>query len=231
MREARRMGWWLAVPVGLALGLALALALDRAAEPAAGQGGRAGFALSREQLRINQRISQAAVRRSNRANTRLDRLRPAATGPAGPAGPPGPAGPAGPGAVRIAFSAAAGSPPQGVLDAAGVTMTAACVAEPGGAAAIDVTFGVAQASTVFGTISLATGTDPGAPTLDFQNIVLPLPAGATLTEGDVAPDGEFVREFTSALIVTPTRTLSFEGSLIADAAADRCSFNGVVVPS
>jgi hypothetical protein len=222
----------MAVPVGVALGLALALALDRAAEPAAGQGGRPGFAVSGEQLRINQRISQAAVRRSNRANTRLDRLRLPAAGPAGPVGPAGPAGPAGPGAVRIAFSAAVGAPPQGVLDAAGVTMSAACAAEAGGGAAVDVTFGVAQASTVFGTTSIATGTDPAAPTdTDVQNIQLPLPAGATLTEGDPAPDGEYVREYVSALIVTPARTLSFEGSLIADAAADRCTFNGVVVPT
>jgi hypothetical protein len=28
------MGWWLAVPVGIALGLALAVGLDRAAAPA-----------------------------------------------------------------------------------------------------------------------------------------------------------------------------------------------------
>jgi hypothetical protein len=228
------MGWWLAVPVGVALGLALALALDRAAEPAAGQGGRPGFAVSGEQLRINQRISQAAVKRSNRANTRLDRLRL----PAGPAGPAGAAGaaataaPAGPGAVRIAFSAAPGAPPQTVLDAAGVTMTAACAAEAGGGAAVDVTFGVAQASTIFGTTSIASGTDRAAPaTTEAQNIELPLPAGATLTEGDPAAGGAYVREFVSAVIVTPTRTLSFGGSLLADAAADRCTFNGVVVPS
>jgi hypothetical protein len=172
--------------------------------------------VSGEQLRINQRISQAAVRRSNRANTRLDRLRL----------------PAGPGAVRIAFSAAAGAPPQTVLDAAGVTMTAACAAEAGGGAAVDVTFGVAQASTIFGTTSIASGTDRAAPaTTEAQNIELPLPAGATLTEGDPAAGGAYVREFVSAVIVTPTRTLSFGGSLLADAAADRCTFNGVVVPS
>src|SRR5688500_15776452 len=136
MRYARRMGWWLAVPVGVALGLALALALDRAAEPAAGQGGRPGFAVSGEQLRSNQRISQAAARRSNRATPRLDRRRLPATGPAGPAGPAGPTGPAGPGAVRIAFSAAAGASPQTILDAGGVTLTAACAAEASSAAAL-----------------------------------------------------------------------------------------------
>jgi hypothetical protein len=193
--------------------------------------------VSGEQLRINQRISQAAVRRSNRANTRLDRLRLPATGPTGPTGLTGATGatgtaPAGSGAVRIAFSAAVGAPPQPILDAAGVTMSATCAAEAGGGAAVDVTFGVAQASTILGTTSIASGTDRAAPAdTDTQNIELPLPAGATLTEGDPAADGAYVREFVNALIVTPVRTLSFQGSLLADAAADRCTFNGVVVPT
>jgi hypothetical protein len=45
------MGWWIAVPVGVALGLLLALGLDRAASPASAQGG-SGFTLSVEQMRI-----------------------------------------------------------------------------------------------------------------------------------------------------------------------------------
>jgi hypothetical protein len=226
MRRARRMGWWLAVPVGVALGLALAVGLDRAAEPAAGQGGRSGITLSAEQLRINQRIGQAGVRRANRANSRIDKLRPAATGPAGP---PGPAGPAGPGAARIAFSAAAGSPPQRILDLAGVTINAVCVAEAGSGAALDVVFGVAQASTLVGTVSRDSGPVPG--TTVPENVELPLPAGPTPSEGDPAPDGGFVREVVSLLFVTPTRTLNVDAALIADGTADRCSFNGVAVPA
>lgn len=48
MRHARRMGSWIAVPVGVALGLVLALGLDRAAEPAGAQGAGSGFTLSAE---------------------------------------------------------------------------------------------------------------------------------------------------------------------------------------
>ncbi|HEX2502342.1 MAG TPA: hypothetical protein VHK00_00235, partial [Miltoncostaeaceae bacterium] len=76
MERARRMGWWIAVPVGVALGLLLALGLDRAASPASAQGG-SGFTLSVEQMRINQRIAQQGVKRANTANARLDALRPA----------------------------------------------------------------------------------------------------------------------------------------------------------
>jgi hypothetical protein len=235
MQRARWMRWWLAVPMGIALGLALAVAIDRAAQPAGAQGGRSGVELSAEQLRINQRISQAAVKRSNRANSRLDKLTSGAagaTGAAGPAGPAGPPGPAGAGATRIAFSAAAGSPTQTILDLAGVTLTAECVAEAGGAAALDVTFGLAQASTFAASITRASGTDPGAPSAtEFENVEAALPAGPTLSEGDPVPDGEFLREYVSVLFIAPTRTVSVEASLVTDAAADRCSFNGVAVPA
>jgi hypothetical protein len=231
MGRARRMTWWLAVPVGIALGLAVAVGIDRAADPAAAQGGRSGFTISAEQLRINQRIGQQGVKRANRANSRLDRLTTGGVGPPGPAGAAGPPGPTGPGAGRIAFSAAVGAPAQGVLDLAGVTITAACRAEAGGGAALDVTFGSPQAGTLVGTVSIATGTDPAAPATEFQNVQIPLAAGATPSPGDPAPDGEFVREFISVLLVTPARTLSLQASLIADAAADRCSFNGVAVPA
>jgi hypothetical protein len=226
------MTWWLAVPVGIALGVGVAVGIDRAADPAAAQGGRSGFTISAEQLRINQRIGQQGVKRANRANSRLDRLTAAAAGPPGPAGPAGPPGPAGPGAARIAFSAATGAPAQGVLDLAGVTIAAACVAQAGGGASLDLTFGAAQAGTLVGTLSIATGTDPAAPSAtDVQNVQLPLAAGATPSPGDPAPDGEYVREFIGVLFVLPTRTLSLQASSIADAAADRCAFNGVAVPA
>ncbi len=45
------------------------------------------------------------------------------------------------------------------------------------------------------------------------------------------PDGEFLREFASVLFILPTRTLSVHAALNTDAATDRCSFNGVAVPS
>jgi hypothetical protein len=66
------------VAAGLALGLAAAAALDRASEPAAAQedAEAAGFTLSVGQLRINQRISQAAVRRSNHSLALLSPLLP-----------------------------------------------------------------------------------------------------------------------------------------------------------
>jgi hypothetical protein len=37
MERVRRMGWWIAVPVGVALGLLLALGLGQAASPASAQ--------------------------------------------------------------------------------------------------------------------------------------------------------------------------------------------------
>jgi hypothetical protein len=66
---------------------------------------QAEFTLSAEQLRINQRIAQAAVRRSNEALTRLDAL-VATPGPQGPAGPQGAKGEAAPAGVLrlVAFA-------------------------------------------------------------------------------------------------------------------------------
>ena len=102
-----RVPAWTAVPLAIAMAAALALALDRAASPAAAQAG-AGFTFSKTQLVINQRISQAAVRRSNRANTRLDELERkmgGGVGGAGAGGAQGPQGPPGPPGAAAAFSA------------------------------------------------------------------------------------------------------------------------------
>jgi hypothetical protein len=229
------MGWWVAVPLGIALGLALALAIDSAAAPASAQAGRSGVTLSAEQLRINQKISQAAVKRANRANSRLDRLPTAATAGAGPGGPPGPAGPAGPAgptAARAAFSAAMGDPAQMILDVAGLTISAACQAEASGGTELAVTFGLAQATTFVGTVNRIGGADPDNPTLrELENIEAPLPAGTNPIGGPVAPDGEFIREVASVLFIMPTRTLSLDVVLFADGTADRCSFNAVAVPA
>ena len=54
--------WWIGVAAGVALGLGTLVAVDAATQDAAAQ---ATFRVTPEQLRINQRISQAAVRRSN----------------------------------------------------------------------------------------------------------------------------------------------------------------------
>jgi hypothetical protein len=101
---ARGLEWWMAVALGLAVGLIAVAIVGRAAAQEAPEP-PAGFQLSVNQLKINQRISQAAVRRSNAATARLDVLEPKVTalaetggkpGPKGDTGPQGPVGPAGP---------------------------------------------------------------------------------------------------------------------------------------
>jgi len=236
MGRARRMRWWLAVPVGVAVGLALAVALDRAAAPASAQGSGAGLTLSVEQLRINQRIAQQGVKRANRANDGLDALRtgvPAAVGPQGPAGPVGPAGPAGPGAARISYSAAVGASAQTILELAGVTISVTCDAGGGGETALAITAGTEQATTLFVSSVTDTGTDPSIPgPAEVSSFQAALPAAQdTLLGGPSAPDGEFARSVSSVLFVTPTRTLSLHVAVVADSVADRCSFDGVAVPS
>ena len=54
--------WWIGVAAGVALGLGAVVAADVATDEASAQ---SRFVVSAEQLRINQRISQAAVRRVN----------------------------------------------------------------------------------------------------------------------------------------------------------------------
>ncbi len=69
--------WWIGVTAGVAVGLGAVVATERATETASAQtAAQAGFTLSVEQLRINQRISQAAVRRSNESLNLLDPIRP-----------------------------------------------------------------------------------------------------------------------------------------------------------
>lgn len=63
--------WWIGVTAGVALGLGGVVAVDAATDTASAQAAK--FTVSAEQLRINQRISQAAVRRSNES---LDLLNP-----------------------------------------------------------------------------------------------------------------------------------------------------------
>lgn len=67
-----RARWWVGVAAGVALGLGVVVAVEAGTEDASAQG---GFAVTAEQLRTNQRISQAAVRRSNEALLLLDPIR------------------------------------------------------------------------------------------------------------------------------------------------------------
>jgi hypothetical protein len=75
------MGSRIRVVTGLIVGAALSVgaiaAVDAIEEPV---GAQSGFAVTPAQLRINQRISQAAVRRSNEALNRLRPVRPAPGG-------------------------------------------------------------------------------------------------------------------------------------------------------
>ncbi len=65
--------WWIGVSAGVALGLGTVAAVDSATDQASAQASK--FTVSPEQLRINQRISQAAVRRSNESLQLLDPIR------------------------------------------------------------------------------------------------------------------------------------------------------------
>ncbi|MEQ9336030.1 MAG: hypothetical protein RJQ03_02445, partial [Miltoncostaeaceae bacterium] len=86
MRTGRRnTRAWLAVGAGLMIGMGGSVVAGQLTGQAAAQtpppavGG--GFTLSVEQLRINQRISQAAVRRSNESLGLLDPVRPVSEQP------------------------------------------------------------------------------------------------------------------------------------------------------
>lgn len=64
--------WWIGVAAGMVLGLGAVIAVQASTGEASAQ---SGFTVSAEQLRINQRISQAAVNRSNEALNLLDPVR------------------------------------------------------------------------------------------------------------------------------------------------------------
>lgn len=67
----RKANWWVGATVGMAVGLAGVAIADQATRPAEA----ATFQVTPAQLQINQRISQAAVRRSNEALDLLDPVR------------------------------------------------------------------------------------------------------------------------------------------------------------
>jgi hypothetical protein len=222
------LGWWIAVPVGVALGLLLALGLDRAASPANAQDSSAKFALSVQQIKINQRIAQAGVRRANRAIERLDQAVPGG----GSAGT-GAAGPAAPASERLAFSSPVGGPSKKLFDIAGVSLTVSCEAGGSGETAISTIARVEQETTLAGTATADGGTDPNNPNPAQSNLFqAELPVGqATQLGGVSAPDGEFSRAAADVLFITRTRTISVQAFTFADGASDRCSWNGVAVPS
>src|SRR5262245_31465826 len=67
--------WWIAVAAGVVLGLGGVVAVETATDEASAQ---SGFTLSREQLRTNQKISIAAVKRVNKAQKDIAALGAAA---------------------------------------------------------------------------------------------------------------------------------------------------------
>src|SRR5262245_5635410 len=67
--------WWIAVAAGVVLGLGGVVAVEAATDEASAQ---SGFTLSREQLRTNQKVSIAAVRRVNKAQRDIAALGAAA---------------------------------------------------------------------------------------------------------------------------------------------------------
>lgn len=71
-----RKGLVAGVAVGIALGVAAVAGVDAATEPADAQ---SGFTVTPEQLQINQRISSAAVKRSNRSLNYLAPIRTSGT--------------------------------------------------------------------------------------------------------------------------------------------------------
>ena len=224
MERTRRMRWWTAVPVGLALGL------DRAAAPAGAQGAP-GITVSAQQLHINQRISQQGVRRANRANARLDALARARDRPGRPRRP-GARGGGRARCARIAFSAAVGSPRQTVLELAGVTISVGCEAGAAGETNLTIRGGAAEPTTLTGS-SIDVGGDPANPNpAQVDNFQADLPPGTdNPLGGPGTADGQFSRSIASVLFVTPARTVSVDVAAIVDGVADRCSFNRLAVPS
>lgn len=67
----KKANWWIGATVGMAVGLAGVAIADQATGPA----DAASFQVTPAQLQINQRISQAAVRRSNESLDLLDPIR------------------------------------------------------------------------------------------------------------------------------------------------------------
>jgi hypothetical protein len=88
---------WAGVAAGAVLAVAAGFAVDGAMDRADAQ---AEFSVTSAQLKINQRISQAALRRSNANSSAIAAIRsgaaPVGGGEPGPQGPRGPQGPAGP---------------------------------------------------------------------------------------------------------------------------------------
>jgi hypothetical protein len=94
--------WWVAIAAAVGAGLLAAAIFGGAAVQANAQA--SDVRITAQQLLVNQRISQAGVRRANEALQKLAELQLSAgpagqAGPAGPkgdTGPPGPVGPQGP---------------------------------------------------------------------------------------------------------------------------------------
>jgi hypothetical protein len=89
------MEWWVAIAAAAAAGVLAAAIFGFAAVPANAQS--SDVRVTAQQLLVNQRISQAGVRRANEALQKIAELQaaPPTQGPAGPKGDTGAAGPAG----------------------------------------------------------------------------------------------------------------------------------------
>lgn len=167
---------WVGLACGAALGIGGIIAVDAATGPAEAQG---GFSVTPGQLRINQKISQAAVRRANQNRQDIEALQGAvgtngattgatgatgATGPQGPAGPQGTAGPQGPSGLA-GVEAVSGDPvslPTGAANNGSIECPAGKVAIGGGVAQTNAG-GVAVLSTAGTNISLVRSS-PSSPT-------------------------------------------------------------------
>jgi hypothetical protein len=90
------MEWWMVIAAAVGVGILAAAIFGRAAVPANAQA--SDVKVTAQQLLVNQRISQAGVRRANEALQKIAELQgaPGPAGPAGPQGPKGDPGPAGP---------------------------------------------------------------------------------------------------------------------------------------
>lgn len=90
---SRRVEWWVVIAAAVAAGIVGAAIFGSAAAPANAQA--SDVRVTAQQLLVNQRISQAGVRRANEALQKIARLQgtPGPAGPQGPKGDPGPAGP------------------------------------------------------------------------------------------------------------------------------------------
>jgi hypothetical protein len=83
-----------------------------------------------------------------------------------------------------------------------------------------------------GSVTLDGGADPAnPPSTSVSNFQTDLPAGTSPLGTIPAADGSYARVIADALVVAPRRTVNVRVAEMADGIADRCSFDGLAVPS